>query len=96
MCPHALNSSVHLFALSCHLSVSFHFDPLIPVVVAGAPGVSGVSPWAQSEDDGGEKTSPVPGGGFQWGGSPQGPQVSVWAPQGSGWEGGIKYFPAGP
>lgn len=58
-----------------------------PVVAAGTPGVSGVSAWAQSEDDSGEATSPVPSWGLQWGGSPQGPQISIWASQGSGWEG---------
>lgn len=47
--------------------------PLAPPAAAGTPGVSGVSPWAQFEDDCGEKTSPVAGGGLQWGGGAQGP-----------------------
>lgn len=73
------------FLLLCHhLTIPHH---AAPVVAAGTPGVSGFPAWAQSEDDSGEKTSPVACGGLQWGGSPQGPQVSIWASQGSRWEG---------
>lgn len=73
--------------LSHHLTIPHH---AAAVVAAGTSGVSGVAAWAQSEDDSGEKTSPVACWGLQWGGSPQGPQVSIWASQGSRWEGGSK------
>ena len=82
--PRAFYPSVSV----CHPSLCLPVLPFLLAAVAGTPGVSGVSPRAQSEDDGGEKTSPVPGGGLQRGGSPQGPQVSVRAPQGLGREGG--------
>ncbi len=49
--------------------------------------VPGVPSWAQPEDDSGEEAGPVPSRGLQRGGGPKSPQVPVWAPQSSGWEG---------
>lgn len=73
--------------ISLLLSHNITIRHAAPAVAARTPGVSGVPARAQSEDDSGETTSPVTCGGFQWSGSPQGPQVSIWASQGSRWEG---------
>lgn len=63
-------------------------NPLHPAAAAGAPGVSGVPSRAQFENDCGKEASSIPCRGVQWGGSPQGSQIPVWAPQSFGWEGG--------